>query len=170
MKITFTGKNINVDDLVNKLTEVIVTTSERLEKESKGKTVIESTGIVEADFTIKFKVEGMDEPQVLTVEHHKGQPEMYQWIVNMDEDTIANNELDSMFDDYTVAKAKGEELKFKEIESIYNDADLTEESSEVYSDMAKIIFNHKDGFKVVRIYQDDKLIQEFKLIPKEDKE
>jgi hypothetical protein len=57
-----------------------------------------------------------------------------------------------------------------QIVSEYDDADLEEESSEEFGDMSKTLYAHKDGYKVVRIYQKGKLIQEVKLIPKEEKE
>lgn len=38
---------------------------------------------------------------------------------------------------------------------------------EEYGDMKKITYKHIDGFKVMQIMQNDKVIQEVKLIPKD---
>lgn len=169
MKIKFVGK-LNVDMLASKLIEITESTIERLQKEQEAD--IEGYKIHEADITVKFDVKGMDEPQLLTIEHHKGHPEIFTWIVDVDKYEASNNEKESMFDDWTVAKAQGKEYQFKEIESVYNMEDLEEDESlyEVFGDMSKRVFNHKDGFKVVQVFQNDKLIQEYKLVPKKKEE
>ena len=166
MKVTFVGE-LNVELLAKKLLEVIENTAIKVQTENEG-VKIKGFGIHEADVTVKFDVEGMDDPQLLTVEHHQGHPEVLQWIVNVDEDTMASNEKESMYDEYTVAKANGQDLNFKEIESLYRLIDLEEESREEYSDMHKVVYNHVDGFKVVKVFQHRKLIQEYKLVPKEE--
>ncbi|MGG4039006.1 hypothetical protein ABEV80_12910, partial [Heyndrickxia ginsengihumi] len=101
---------------------------------------------------------------------HKGHPELLHWIVDTDKDTEINNEKESMFDDWTVAKSQGQEYQFKEVESHYNDEDLQIENYEDFGDMSKGVYNHKEGFKVVRVFQGKKLIQEYKFIPKDDTE
>lgn len=165
MKVIVKGQ-IKPQELAEKLIEVAQSTAERMEKENEG---VKITGfdIHEAEVTVKYHVQGMDDPQVLTVEHHKGHPELLTWIVDMDEDTTANNEDESAFDEWSVAKAQGKEHQFAEIVSVYKDEDLTEESAEHYEDMSKVVYSHKEGFKVAKIFQDGKLIQEIKLIPKE---
>jgi hypothetical protein len=169
MKVQFVGK-LNIDAVAKKLVEIADSTIERIEKEQEG---VNITGfeVHDAEFTVKLNVEGMDEPQVLTVEHHKGAPEMFKWIVNPETDEANSNEDESEFDAYTVAKAQGKEMEFKEIGSIYGILDLEEitELSEVYGNMSKKVYEHKDGFRVVQVRQNRKLIQEYKLIPKEDK-
>jgi hypothetical protein len=163
MKVTFIGE-LNTDIIAKKLMEVTESTIQRLEKEHAVK--IKGTHIHEADISVKFDVEGMAEPQMLTVNHH-GMTEPFQWIVDVDKDTEINNQEKSMFDDWTVSKAQGVEHEFKEVKSDYNIIDLDEESSEEFGDMSKKIYKHKEGFKVVKVFQNKKLIQEYKLIPKE---
>ncbi|MEH7117245.1 hypothetical protein V7128_07460 [Neobacillus vireti] len=164
MKVTFVGE-LNIDIIAKKLLEVTESTIQRLEKEHGVK--INGTKIHEADFSVKFDVEGMDEPQMLTVNHH-GMAEPFQWIVDMDENTEINNQEKSMFDEYTVKKYQGVEHEFKEVKSEYKKKDLTKESSEEFGDMSKVVYQHKDGFKVVQVFQNKKLIQEYKLIPKKE--
>jgi hypothetical protein len=166
MKVQFIGE-LNVDLLARKLIEIAENTALRLEKEQNVK--INGYGIHEAEVTVKYDVEGMEEPQLLTVEHHKGQPEIFTWIVDVDKDETASNEKESMYDAWTVAKAQGKEHQFKEVKSVYNLIDLEEipELSEDFGDMSKKVYSHKDGFRVVKVFQNKKLIQEYKLIPKE---
>ncbi|MED4619531.1 hypothetical protein [Priestia megaterium] len=166
MKLILKGQ-IDKDTLIKKIEEVAESTIERVEQETGAK--ITGHEIHEAEVTVKVLVEGMDEPQVLTVEHHEGQKEMLTWVVDVDEETVLNNEEESLFDEYTVAKAQGKELEFKEVKTKYNLIDLTEDKSlaEEFSDMSKKVYDHKDGFKVVKVFQNKKLVQEYKLVPKE---
>lgn len=171
MKVTFIGE-LNIEQLAKKLIEVADSTALRVEQENEG---VKITGyeLHDAEVTVKFNVEGMEEPQVLTVEHHKGHPEMLTWIVDMDNEKESSNEDESQFDAYTVAKVKdGKEPEFKEIESIYNIKDLTEieELTESYGNMSKKVYEHTEGYRVAQIRQNKKLVQEVKLIPKETKE
>ncbi|MCM3639664.1 hypothetical protein M4D68_00695 [Priestia aryabhattai] len=167
MKVIIKGMEITNEMLTNKLNEVADSTVERVMKETGA--TIENYSIKEAEITLQFMVEGMDEPQVLTVEHHEGQREMLTWVVDMDEETELSNEEESLFDKYSASIAKGEQMKFEEIKSEYNLIDLEEdkEMHEKYSDMEKKVYDHKDGFKVVRVFYNKKLIQEYKLVPKE---
>lgn len=162
MKVTFVGE-INIQRMAEKLVEIASSTVERLEKEHNTK--INGYSIHEADVQVKFDVEGADEPQMLTVNHH-GMTEPFQWIVDMDKETEINNEDQSMFDEYSVAKAKGQEKQFEEIKSIYNDADLELEDVEAFDNMSKKVYTVlNEEYKVVKVFQDDRLIQEYKLIP-----
>lgn len=170
MQVQFIGK-LNIDAVAKKLIEIAESTIERVEKENEG-VKVNGFEVHDAEFTVKFNVEGISDPQVMTVEHHKGHPEMFKWIVNMDKDEAQNNEQESEFDAYTVTKVKeGKELEFKEIESQYNILDIDEipELSETFGDMSKKVYEHKEGFRVVQVRQNRRLIQEYKLIPKEDK-
>lgn len=166
MKVIIKGMEITNEMLTNKLNEVADSTVEKVMSETGA--TIENYSIKEAEITMQFKVEGMDEPQVLTVEHHEGQREMLTWVVDMDEETEISNEEESLFDKYSASIAKGEEMKFEEIKSQYNLIDLEEDKKlhEKYSDMEKKVYDHKDGYKVVKVFYNKKLIQEYKLVPK----
>lgn len=168
MKVQIIGTDLNLKQVTEKLSDVIMNTIQKVEAEQG----VNITGfsIVDSETTIKLKVEGMDEPQLLTVEHHKGFPEMFKWIVNVDKDEANSNEEESEFDEYSVAKSNGEEKQFAEIESVYSIVDLQEivDLSETYGNMSKKVYEHKDGFRVVQLRQNRRLIQEYKLVPKED--
>lgn len=168
MKVQIIGTDLTIGQVTEKLSDVIHNTIEKVESEQGVK--INSFGIVDSETTIKLHVEGMDEPQLITVEHHKGFPEMFKWIVNVDKDEANSNEEESEFDEYSVAKSNGEEKQFAEIESVYSIVDLQEivDLSESYGNMSKKVYEHTDGFKVVQVRQNRRLIQEYKLIPKED--
>lgn len=167
MKVIVKG-SINLDKLAQKLLEIADHTATKVMQDTGTK--INSFSVHEAEVTFKFDVEGVDEPQVMTVEHYEGKPEIFTWLVDAEADTTANNENESLFDAWTVAKAEGKELDFKEIESEYNEADIICEDSESYGDMTKdtySIVGSKD--KLVRVYQGNKLIQEYRLVAKEEK-
>lgn len=167
MKVQFIG-NVAGEDfedvLIAKLDEVLVTTAEKLQ-EDKGANV-ESVIITEAEFTVGLKIEGIEEPQLLSVEHHEGQPEMFKWVVDLDNGKEENNEEESFVDEWTASMQQGKEKEFATIESVYDAGDLTLDEKETVGNMDKVTLNHKDGFKVVKVYQNDKLIQEYKLTPK----
>jgi len=172
MRVTFVGK-LDVNEMLSKLNEIAESTINRMIAESADEVSISGFEIHDAEFTVKFNVEGMEDAQVMTVEHHEGYPEMFKWIVNADTDETTSNEEESEFDAYTVAKVKtGKEPEFKEIESIYNIMDIDEISdlSEVYSNMSKKVYEHKDGFKVVQVRQNRRLVQEYKLIPQKEEQ
>lgn len=74
-----------------------------------------------------------------------------------------------MFDQYTVAKAQGQEHEFEEIESAYDDIILELEKSETYDDMERKVYSViNEEYKVVRVIQQGNLIQEIKLVPRKD--
>lgn len=166
MKVIVSG-SINIDKLAEKLLEVAENTVAKIEAENGAK--INSYSIHEAEVTFKFDVEGIEEPQVMTVEHHEGHPEVFTWLVDADKGTEMSNEDDSLYDAWSVAQAMGEDMKFEEVQSIYSIVDLTEipELSEAFGDMSKKVYEHTGGFRVVQVRQDRKLIQEYKLVPKE---
>lgn len=166
MKVIVSG-SINIDKLAEKLLEVAENTVAKIEAENGAK--INSYSIHEAEVTFKFDVEGIEEPQVMTVEHHEGHPEVFTWLVDADKGTEMSNEEDSLYDAWSVAQAMGEDMKFEEVQSIYSIVDLTEipELSEAFGDMSKKVYEHTGGFRVVQVRQDRKLIQEYKLVPKE---
>lgn len=164
MKVITTG-GASLSEIFAKLEEVAENSMKKMSEQTDLK--ILGYEVHEAEVTFKFKVEGMEEPQLMTVEHHVGYPELFTWLVNMENEDTSTNEEESMYDDYTVSIAKGEEMQFEEIESLYEEDDLEEESVEEYGDMKKITYKHIDGFKVMQIMQNDKVIQEVKLIPKD---
>lgn len=169
MKVQFIGKDIQAGEMVAKLQAVIAETLAKFAEDTESEVAVTAQGIVEAEFTIKFNVDGEELPQIMTVEHHPGSPEMFTWIVDMDKESTITNEESSMFDDFTVATAKGKEFNFKEVESVYSIIDLEEipELTETYTDMSKKVYEHKDGYRVVQVRQHKKLIQEYRLIPAE---
>lgn len=162
MKIKFTG-NMTVKDVENKLQEVVDSTISKL-KEGDTEVAIEGWELDEVEVQVKFKIEGVEEPQVLTIEHHEDQPEMFTWLVDMDKDQSLNNEEESLVDVWSASMAKGEAYDFEEIITEYGDDGLEEIDVEIYSDMSKKVYNIK-GTKdqLVRIYQYDKLVQEYRL-------
>lgn len=169
MEIQFTGNVAEHDfeeKIIEKLEDIVDSTIERLQHENEG-TVIESTVITGATFNIALNIKGVEEPQVLTVEHHEGHPEVFKWVVDLDADETLNNEKSSLYDDWTVAAAEGKEHLFTEIKSVYDHADLTLDKQVDYGTMSEVTLDHVDGYKVVKIYQHGKLIQEYKLIPQE---
>lgn len=166
MKVIVKGE-LNVEQLAKKLIEVAENTALKVEQDTGAK--INGYSVHEAEVTFKFNVEGMDEPQVMTVEHFKGQPELLTWIVDADADTTANNEDESLFDAWTVAQKEGTVLVFDEIKSEYDDNYLLLEDTEQYGDMSKEVYSFLEGKdKLVRVYQEDRLVQEYKLISMED--
>lgn len=169
MIVQFVGK-LNAETLMEQLNDIVMNTAEKAMQENGGTATIHGAEIHDAEFTVKFQVEGMAEPQILTVEHHQGQPEMFKWIVNAETLESSSNKDESEFDEYTVAKAKGIEKEFIEIDSIYSILDLQEtvDLADNYGNMSKKVYEHIEGFKVVQVRQNRKLIQEYKLIPKED--
>lgn len=169
MEIEITGNVQSLDFeevIVDKLDEIMTSTAERLMAEQD----VKITGAVftNAQFTLGFNIEGMEEPQLLTVEHHEGIPEMFKWVVDVDEDTKVSNEEKSAYDAWTVAKAKGEELEFEPVESLYNKADLKPTEQDVFGNMTRTVLSHKDGFKVSQVRQNGHLIQEYKMVPRAD--
>lgn len=184
----YSAKGKNLSDYMSKAGEVIDGTIAKLleEKEEiktarasvvKMETTIsnpegiesEQEDVVEVTLMVQLFVNDSAEGQFLTVEHYKDQPEYFQWNVDMDADDLSNNEEKSNYDAWTVAKNSGEELAFETVESVYDGADLSEQSLEVFGDMKRATLNHKDGFKVVQIYQNGNLIQELKLTEKDNK-
>ena len=165
MKVIVSG-SINIDKLAEKLLEVAENTVAKVQAEQGAK--INGYSIHEAEVTFKFDVEGIEEPQVMTVEHHEGSHEVFTWLVDAEEDTASNNEDDSLYDAWSVAQAKGTDFAFNEVDSVYSIIDLEEipELSESFGDMSKKVYEHKEGFRVVQVRQNRKLIQEYKLIPK----
>lgn len=169
MEIQFVGKveDYDFEDvIVDKLGEIVDTTIARIEAENEG-TVIKGAVVTEATFTIGLHIEGIEEPQLVTVEHYKGHPEVFKWVIDLDKDEQLNNEESSVFDAWSVATAKGEAKEFEEIKSIYDPTELSFEVEENFGDMDKVTLNHVDGYKVVKVYQNKKLIQEYRLTPKE---
>lgn len=162
MKIKFTGK-MTVAELENKLQEVLANTIDKL-SDNDPDAVIEGWELDEVEVQVKFKIEGVDDPQILTVEHHKDQPEMFTWLVDMDEDRSLNNEEESLVDVWSASMAKGEPFEFEEIITEYGDDGLVEVDVEEYSDMSKKVYDIKGTQdQLVRIYQHGKLVQEYRL-------
>lgn len=172
MEVQFTG-NVRgkdfEDKIVSKLDEIVVGTAERLMDEQEGLRIKEGV-ISGATFTIAYDVEGMEESQLLTVEHHKGHPEVLKWVVDLDAGESSSNEEASAYDDYTVAAAYGMEKEFEEVETLYDAPDLVFVEEENFGNMDKVTLQHKDGFLVIRVYQNKKLIQEYKATPKDPAE
>lgn len=162
MRIKFiNAENTSVSNMKDKLQEVIRTTILNLQRDQDVE--IEEATITEVQFTVGVVPEGGDEPQVLTVEHHEGFPEMFEWIVDLSEGKEATNKDKSFQSEQQVAMAKGIHQHFKEIESVYNEDDLKATSEQQAGDMAQVTYDHTDGFQVVRIYQEGRLVQEYKL-------
>lgn len=164
MKVIVSG-GTTLEGLVEKLEEVVQSTVVKMGLQSD----LNITGyeVHEAEVTFKFKVEGMEETQLMTVEHHEGYPELFTWLVNVSDEVETSNEEESMYDEFTVNAAQGKEMEFQEIESLYNMEDMVAVESEEYSDMKKITYQHEEGFSVIQIMQGEKLIQEIKLTPKD---
>lgn len=169
MEIQILGK-VDVNDIeaiiLSRLDEVLISTAERIEAENEG-VKINGAVLTEATFTFGYEIEGIEEPQLVTVEHHEGHPEVFKWVIDLDNEEQLNNEESSVFDDWSVATANGEAEDFAEITSVYDPVNLSYESEENFGDMDKVTLNHVDGYKVVKVYQKKRLVQEYKLTPKE---
>lgn len=164
MKVIVKGE-LSVEQLAKKLIEVAEHTANKVEQDSEDKVSINAWKVHEAEVMFKFDVEGIDEPQIMTVEHHAGQSEALTWIIDTDTDTTATNEHESFIDTWTASQVKGEPLVFEEIESEYDDEGLVLEDTEQYADMSKEVYDFiGSDDKLVRVYQEDKLVQEYKLI------
>lgn len=164
MKLQITG-SLSLAELTKKIEEIVESTIDRVKSEDDSLNIT-GWGVREADVTIEFTIEGEEEAQVMTVEHHEGQSEMFTWLVNTDEDTEVSNQEESMIDDWTAAVARDEELQFPEIESKFSEHNLDYESEEKYNDLTKIVYNFNQfnsTDKLVRVYQSGRLIQEYKL-------
>jgi len=171
MKVQMAGK-MTVKEMTDKLAEVVSETIKKVTEEN-GETGIKSWDIHGADFTIKFELEGVEEAQVLTVEHYAGQSEMFTWLVNMDEDVALSNEDESMYDAWTTSLARGEELEFDKVDTLFDDTDLVLVNEETFSDLSKEIYTFKEKGnenKLVRVYQEGNLIQEYTLLAKDEAE
>lgn len=168
MKVQIIGNVPMVDleeQIVKRLEDIVVATADRLYMEKSVQ--VNDLFITNAEFTVALSIEGQAEPQLLTVEHHEGHPEIFKWVVDIDKEEAHSNEEQSEFDEWTVSVIDGEEKKFKPVKSVYDQAELQLEDKEEYGNMAKLTFVHDSGFKVVKVYQDGNLIQEYKLTPKE---
>lgn len=172
MEIEIIGKVRAVDveeKIFEKLEEVLVSTVDRLEADQN--ISVNDAVVVGAKFTVGLEIEGMDEPQFLTVEHHEGVPEMFKWVIDYNAGTELNNENGSAYDAWSIAKTKGNELPFETVESAYDDNMLVVQDKETFGDMSRVTYSHKEeDHKVIRIYQNDRLVQELKLVPKENSE
>ena len=166
MKVQFiNAEDTDYDSMGYQLVDILTETQAKL-KEEKGEDVVDIV-MIEAEFTLGLVIAGQEAPQYLTVEHHKGVPELFKWVVDLEKGSADNNEEASYFDAWSVAKYEGKEKTFVTVETVYDDGDLVLDSLEEYGTMEKRTLNHVDGFTVVRIYQDERLIQEYKLTPKE---
>lgn len=157
-------RNIDLEDVVEKVYEVLETTYKRLCEEHPEQNIT-AILLTEACFSFGFEIEGQEGIQVLSVEHHKGQPEAFKWIVDWAENANTTNEDSSFIDDWTASLIAGKPLEFETVESQYRGVEMEFLSSDAYGDMKKDTWAHPEGFRVVMVYQGDRLIQEYKLIP-----
>ncbi|MFG3611477.1 hypothetical protein [Rummeliibacillus stabekisii] len=162
MKIIVKGIT-DIKELASKLEGVANTTALMLERDNPD-VKINGFSVVEAEVSVKYDIEGYDEPQMITVNHGAGS-EIFTWVVDGNE--TENNKDESLFDDACKAIMRGEKPEFKEVQSEFKYDDLLLESSDKFLGMRKDLFTHKDGFKVVQVFQEGKLIQEYILRPKE---
>lgn len=165
MEVQFLG-NVEEHDftdvIVDRLGEIVDSTVERIMAENDG-VVITGAVVTEATFTVGLHIVGIEEPQLVTVEHHKGHPEVFKWVIDLDEGVDVSNKDVSMFDSWSVSAANGDEQEFTEIESQYDPVALTFESEENFKDMDRVTLLHEDGFKVIKVYQHKHLVQEYKV-------
>lgn len=132
--------------------------------------VLVRAGMEAKDFAIRDAQVGVlfnvdEEPQYLTVVHD-GQPEIFTVNVKLDDngeiDRTLDNEKESLNDEYTKAVNRGEESPItKEIESVFNDADLEEDKVVDAGDLKEIHYKLKGSDDaVVRYYRNDTLVGE----------
>lgn len=155
-----------MESISNRLEDIVENTVARLEKEQGVE--IEDVVIEDVEYMLGLKVKGMEEVQFLSVEHHEGVPEVFMWVVDAEEGTAESNNEASFYDSWSVAKMQGLEQEFKTINSIFTDHDLGHLNTETFGNMEKHTFEHVGGYNVVRVYQDGRLVQEFKVLPKEE--
>lgn len=165
MKVIVKGSP-NIEALAKKLIEVVDNTVEMLERDNPD-VAVQDYVVLDAEVSFGLKMKGMEEPQAVMVNHGMGN-EVFTWVVGEDEEPQTNKD-ESLFDQAQQALMTGQNIIFDEIESEYDEADLEyiEGSMELYGDMSKEMHLHADGFKVLRVYQFHKLIQEIKLTEKE---
>lgn len=169
MRVKFINTdNYSMVDVLTKLEEVITTTKRNLERDTGNK--VKDTVLADVVVTVGIIPEGgsYNEPQMLSVEHHEGYPEMFEWVIDMAEGKEVNNEVESFVSEQQVAVANGDTPEFEEVDSLYNAEHLSTLDRKDYGDMAVTKSEHKDGFNVMQYFKNDKLIQEVKLTPKEE--
>lgn len=166
MKIVL--KDVNTSMLSENIEEVV-------------KSVIEKLGVSEevekfsisADVYVKFHLVGTEEPMFIHTDRDLlGQPEIFTVVPEFDE----NGRLLSMEDNENetfeaLAKSLSQELPTVAIESEFNDSDLTVFQSNEGGDIKEVIYDHKDGFKVIRYERAGVgLVAEMTATPKEEVE
>lgn len=111
---------------------------------------------------VTFNIGGTD--SFLEV-NHGDIAEVFTVNVKLDEagqiDVTKDNEKETFLDDYTRAIAKGEEVEYQEIESVYDDDMLVWEKTNDGGDIKEVIYTDAPtGHRVVRYYKNDVLVGE----------
>lgn len=143
------------------------------------RSVIEKLGVSEeveafsisADVLVKFHLVGTEEPMYIHTDRDLlGQPEIFTVVPEFDENgkliSMADNEKDTF---EPLAKSLSNELPTVAIDSEFEDTDLTEFHTEEGGDIKEVVYDHKDGCKVIRYYRAGVgLVAEMKATPKEE--
>ena len=166
MKIAL--KDVDTSMLSENIETVIQSVLEKLGVEEE----VEAFNI-SADVLVKFKLVGTEEPMYIYTDRMiLGQPEIFTVVPEFDE----NGNLLSMEDNEeetfeALAKSLSHELPTVAIESEFADEDLTLFHEENGGDLIESVYNHKDGFKVIKYFRKDVgLVAEMKATPKEGSE
>lgn len=149
-------------DIIPRVEDIIKGTKESLVRDKD--VTVTDTVISEIEITVGLNIEGVEETQFLTVEHHKGLEEPFTWLVDMNEPEAKANMEESFIDPVEAGLALGETPEFKEIEPKYPLSELTEEKVEEYGDMKEITYSTSDNLEeelVVKVFQGDKLVTEY---------
>lgn len=143
------------------------------------RSVIEKLGVSEevesfsvtADVLVSFHLKGTEEPMYIHTDREiLGQTEIFTVVPEFDENgklvSMVDNEKDTF---EPLAKSLSAELPTVAIESEFNDKDLTEFYTEMSGDLKEVVYDHKDGRKVIRYYRDGiGLVAEMTATPKEE--
>jgi len=165
MIVKFTNtENHSLLDIIPQLEDVIKGTKESLQRD-KGVT-IEDTVLSEINIKVGLGVEGKEEPQFLTIDHHEGVEEPFTWVVDLAEGKATNNEDNSFIDPYEAQLSKGETPDFEEIETKFPDEHLTIEKVDKVGDMQEIVYSTDESLEeaiIVKLFEEngDKLITEY---------
>lgn len=142
-------KNESIENLDTKLEQTIGSV---LEKSG----AMGATYTVDAEILVNIKLAGSDvEQHIFTDRDIFGKPEIFTVIPEFDErGTLIGSEDNTESTFEAIAEALAQGLPTEAVDSHFVDEDLTEVSKEVSGDLSEVVYDHKDGFKVIRYYRE----------------
>lgn len=148
MKIVL--KDVDTSMLSENIEEVVKSVTEKL-----GVSEEVEAFTISADVLVKFHLVGTEEPMYIHTDRDiLGQPEIFTVVPEFDENgklvSMADNENETF---EALAKSLSRELPTVAIESEFEDTDLTEFHVEEGGDLKEVMYDHKDGRKIIRYYR-----------------